>query len=77
MTVLSLSPVPFPAAGTLAPAVPAAVFAAMFAIGLTAGLAHCGADAPVPALLPQRPALPAVPAPAAPRAAAARPRMRR
>ncbi|MDE0718168.1 MAG: hypothetical protein OXH64_09560 [Rhodospirillaceae bacterium] len=46
MTAYSLSPALFPAAGVPAPAVPAAVFAAMFAFGLIAGLARCGADAP-------------------------------
>lgn len=77
MTVLTLFAPRRRAAGLPIPGPVPGVLAALLAAGLSAMPARCGADAPVPTLLPQRPALPAVPAPAAPRAAAARPRMRR
>lgn len=73
MTVFTLSAPLRRAAGLPVPGVPPGippgvlpgVLATLLAAGLAAMPARCGADAPVPALFPLRPAPPAVPAPVA------------
>lgn len=75
MTAFTLSAPYRRAAGLPVPGVPPNVLARvlpgvpaiLLAAGLAAMPARCGADAPVPALFPLRPALPAGPAPVAPR----------